>query len=157
MTAISSFDTLDPFSHGRVDLWYAANLELSIGPEAADPFVQAAVHAILEWLRGEAATPRELVDAFGRPHGLLGHTAPLRRQRAARSLRNACRVPTPVVVGRQDGVLPALARAQAATVWTTKRPSMTPPRSPSAFTGLAIERLPDPGSLLTRLRTLDDV
>ena len=72
MTAISSFDTLDPFSHGRVDLWYAASLELSIGPEAADPFVQAAVHAVLEWLRGEAATPRELVDAFGRPHGLLG-------------------------------------------------------------------------------------
>ncbi len=48
MTAISSSDTLDRFSHGKVDLWHAASLELSIGPEADNPFVQAAVHAILD-------------------------------------------------------------------------------------------------------------
>ena len=71
MTAISSSDTLDPFSQGKVDLWHAASLELSIGPEAHDPFVQAAIHAILEWLRGEAGTSKELLEAFGRPHGLL--------------------------------------------------------------------------------------
>ena len=72
MVSNSSSYTLDPNSQGKVDLWHAASLELSIGPEADDPFVQAAVHAILEWLRGEAAAPRELVDAFGRPHGPLG-------------------------------------------------------------------------------------
>jgi hypothetical protein len=72
MTAISSSDTLDRFRHVKIDLWYAASLELSIGPEADDPLVQAAVHAILEWLRGEARTPRELLEVFGRPHGLLG-------------------------------------------------------------------------------------
>ena len=71
MTALSSSDTLDPFSQGKVELWYAASLELSIGPEADDPFVQAAVHAILEWLRSEA-TPGALVESFGRPHGSLG-------------------------------------------------------------------------------------
>src|SRR5712691_8805047 len=67
LTGISSSDTLDPFSQGKVDLWHAASLELSIGPEADDPFVQAAVHAILEWLRGEANTPRALLETFGRP------------------------------------------------------------------------------------------
>src|SRR5437899_11399761 len=72
MTTTSSSDTLDPFSQGKVDLWHAASLELSIGPEADNPFVQTAVHAILEWLRGEARTPGELLAAFGRPHGLLG-------------------------------------------------------------------------------------
>ena len=72
MTAFSSSDTVDPFSRGKVDLWHAASLELSIGPEADNPFVQAAVHAILEWLRGEARTPGELLEAFGRPHGWLG-------------------------------------------------------------------------------------
>ena len=72
MTTTSSSDTLDPFSQGMVDLWHAASLELSIGPEADDPFVQAPVHAILEWLRGEAATPGELLEAFGHPHGSLG-------------------------------------------------------------------------------------
>ena len=71
MTSLSSSDTLDPFSQGKVDLWHAASLELSIGPEADDPFVQAAVHAVLEWLRSEA-TPAALLDSFGRPHGSLG-------------------------------------------------------------------------------------
>ena len=72
MTASTSTFTLDPYSQARVDLWHAASLELSIGPEADDPFVQAGVHAILEWLRGEVATATELVDTFGRPHGPLG-------------------------------------------------------------------------------------
>jgi hypothetical protein len=53
MTVLSSFDALDPFSQNKVDLWHAASLELSIGPEADDPFVQPAVHALLEWLRTE--------------------------------------------------------------------------------------------------------
>jgi hypothetical protein len=47
MTTSSSADTLDPFSQGKVDFWHAASLELSIGPEADDPFVQVAVHAVL--------------------------------------------------------------------------------------------------------------
>jgi hypothetical protein len=72
MTTTSSSDTLDPFSKAKVDLWHAASLELSLGPEADDPFVQAAVHAILEWLRGEATTPGQLLEVFGRPHGSLG-------------------------------------------------------------------------------------
>jgi hypothetical protein len=71
VTSVSSSDTLDSFSQGKVDLWHAASLELSIGPEADDPFVQAAVHAVLEWLRSEA-TPRALLESFSRPHGSLG-------------------------------------------------------------------------------------
>ena len=71
MTVLSSSDTLDPFSQNKVDLWHAASLELSIGPEADDPFVQAAVHALLEWLRSEP-TPAALLESFGRPHGPLG-------------------------------------------------------------------------------------
>jgi hypothetical protein len=71
MVTFSTSDTLDPFSQGTVDLWHAASLELSIGPEADDPFVQAAVHAVLAWLRSEA-TPRALLESFSRPHGSLG-------------------------------------------------------------------------------------
>src|SRR5437764_13854148 len=71
MTTLSSSDKLDSFSQGKVALWHAASLERSIGPEANGPFVQAAVHAILEWLRSES-TPDALVESFGRPHGSLG-------------------------------------------------------------------------------------
>src|SRR6266851_9884678 len=42
MTTTSSSDKLDPFSQAKIDLWHAASLELSLGPEADDPFVQAA-------------------------------------------------------------------------------------------------------------------
>src|SRR6266851_5131655 len=119
MTTTSSSDTLDPFSQGMVDLWHAASLELSIGPEADDPFVQAAVHAILEWLRDEAATRTELLEAFVRPHGSLGPQLP------ARPFRGASRTTTSLVVGREDRLLPALGRAHSPTVCSSRRSSMT--------------------------------
>jgi hypothetical protein len=80
MTASTSTFTLDPYSQARVDLWHAASLELSIGPEADDPFVQAGVHAILEWLRGEVATATELVDTLA---GRTAHSAQTFVSRAA--------------------------------------------------------------------------
>jgi hypothetical protein len=56
----------------RLDLWHSATIELTIGPESQDPFVQAAVEAVLAWLRGTTATPGELMETYGAPHGPLG-------------------------------------------------------------------------------------
>ncbi len=63
---------LDGRDRAKLELWRAASIELSIGHEGNDPFVQAGVHAVLEWLRADATTPQELLDLFGRPHGPLG-------------------------------------------------------------------------------------
>jgi hypothetical protein len=63
--------SLDPFSQTVVDLWRAASLRLAAGPESNDVFVQAAGHAVVAWLKQEAATPRALLDMFGRPGGSL--------------------------------------------------------------------------------------
>ena len=64
---------LDAYAQARLDLWRAASIELSIGPEATDGLVQAGIAAVLAWLRGEAATPQVLLDLYGQPHGPLGH------------------------------------------------------------------------------------
>ena len=40
-------------SQRKVDLWRAASIELSIGPEATDPLVQAGIHTVLASLRVE--------------------------------------------------------------------------------------------------------
>jgi hypothetical protein len=63
---------LDRHARAKVELWHAATIELAIGRESTDPFVQAGLHAVLEWLRGEASTPQQLLQAFGRPFGSLG-------------------------------------------------------------------------------------
>ena len=63
---------LDAYAQARLDLWRAASIELSIGPEATDPLVQAGIEAVLAWLGGEAATPQALFDLYGQPHGPLG-------------------------------------------------------------------------------------
>ena len=64
---------LDAYAQTRLDLWRAASIELSIGPEATDPLVQAGIEAVLAWLGGEAVTPQALLDLYGQPHGPLGH------------------------------------------------------------------------------------
>ena len=63
---------LDAYAQARLDLWRAASIELSIGPEATDALVQAGIEAVLAWLRGEATTPQALLDLYGQPHGPLG-------------------------------------------------------------------------------------
>jgi hypothetical protein len=63
---------LDRYQQARVELWHSASIELAIGPESSDPFVQAGFHAVLAWLRGEVGTPQALLETFGRPHGPLG-------------------------------------------------------------------------------------
>ena len=63
---------LDAYAQARLDLWRAASIELSTGPEATDALVQAGIEAVLAWLRGEAATPQALLDLYGQPHGPLG-------------------------------------------------------------------------------------
>lgn len=64
---------LDAYAQARLDLWRAASIELSIGPEATDALVQAGIEAVLAWLRGETTTPQALLDLYGQPHGPLGH------------------------------------------------------------------------------------
>ena len=64
---------LDAYAQARLDLWRAASIELSIGPEATDALVQAGIEAVLAWLRSEAATPQALLDLYGQTHGPLGH------------------------------------------------------------------------------------
>jgi len=51
--------SLDPYHQARLDLWHSASIELSIGPESADPLVQASIEAVLTWLRGDDSTPDE--------------------------------------------------------------------------------------------------
>jgi hypothetical protein len=63
---------LSPYERARVDLWRNASVELSIGRQSSDPLVQAAVEAVLAWLRSDAETPRALLDLYERPHGPLG-------------------------------------------------------------------------------------
>ena len=64
---------LDAHARARLDLWRAASIELSLGPEATDALVQAGIGAVLAWLRGEAVTPQALLNLYGQPHGPLGH------------------------------------------------------------------------------------
>ena len=64
--------SLDPYHQARLDLWRSASIELSIGPESADPLVQASIEAVLTWLRGDGSTPKVLLDLYGQPHGPLG-------------------------------------------------------------------------------------
>ena len=64
--------SLDPYHQARLDLWHSASIELSIGPESADPLVQASIEAVLTWLRGDGSTPKVLLDLYGQPHGPLG-------------------------------------------------------------------------------------
>ena len=63
---------LDAYAQARLDLWRAASIELSIGPEATDPFVQAGIEAVLAWLRVEVTTPITLLALYGQPHSPLG-------------------------------------------------------------------------------------
>ena len=64
--------SLDPYHQARLDLWHSASIELSIGPESADPLVQASIETVLTWLRGDGSTPKVLLDLYGQPHGPLG-------------------------------------------------------------------------------------
>ena len=48
---------LDPYSQTMLNLWHAASLRLTAGPEFNDVLVQAAGHAVIAWLRQDAATP----------------------------------------------------------------------------------------------------
>jgi hypothetical protein len=72
MTFSTSTFPLEAYHHARLELWHSASIELSIGPEATDPLVQAGIEAVLAWLRTDAATPRVLLDLYGQPHGPLG-------------------------------------------------------------------------------------
>jgi hypothetical protein len=72
MTFSTSTFPLDAYHHARLELWHSASIELSIGPEATDPLVQAGIEAVLAWLRTDAATPRVLLDLYSQPHGPLG-------------------------------------------------------------------------------------
>jgi len=62
---------VDASTQRKVDLWRAASIELSIGPEATDPLVQAGIHAVLASLRAEGADMCALVEAYSTPHGPL--------------------------------------------------------------------------------------
>ena len=63
--------TLDPYGQTMLNLWHAASLRLTAGPESDDVLVQAAGHAVVAWLRQDAATPGSLLDTFSRPGGPL--------------------------------------------------------------------------------------
>jgi len=63
--------TLDRYGQTMLNLWHAASLRLTAGPESDDVLVQAAGHAVVAWLRQDAATPGSLLDTFGRPGGPL--------------------------------------------------------------------------------------
>ncbi len=63
--------TLDRYGQTMLNLWHAASLRLTAGPESDDVLVQAAGHAVVSWLRQDAATPGSLLDTFGRPGGPL--------------------------------------------------------------------------------------
>ena len=63
--------TLDPYGQTMVNLWHAASLRLTAGPEFDDVLIQAAGHAVVAWLKRDAGTPGALLDTFGRPGGPL--------------------------------------------------------------------------------------
>jgi hypothetical protein len=71
MTRTLSTSDLDPRDRQKVSLLHSAFVELFIGPESDDPLVQVAFHALLAWLRGEAADPHALLEAFGAADGPL--------------------------------------------------------------------------------------
>src|SRR5262249_50399146 len=63
---------VDPSTQRKVDLWRAASVELSIGPEAVDPLVQAGIPAVLASFGAEVAAASVWVEAYSTPHGPLG-------------------------------------------------------------------------------------
>ena len=63
--------TLDRYGQTMVNLWHAASLRLTAGPESHDVLVQAARHAVVAWLRQDAGTLGALLDTFSRPGGPL--------------------------------------------------------------------------------------
>ena len=71
MATTASPFTLDRYGQTMLNLWHAASLRLTAGPESDDVLVQAAGHAVVAWLRQDAATPAALLDAFSRPGGPL--------------------------------------------------------------------------------------
>jgi len=73
MTSPASTFQLDAYHRARLELWRSASIELSIGPEATDPFVQAGIEAVLAWLQTDGANPNALMELYGHPHGPLGH------------------------------------------------------------------------------------
>jgi len=63
--------TLDRYGQTMLNLWHAASLRLTAGPESDGVLVQAAGHAVVAWLRQDAATHGALLDTFSRPGGPL--------------------------------------------------------------------------------------
>jgi len=61
--------TLDPYGHTMVNLWHAASLRLTAGPESDDVLIQAAGHAVVAWLRQDAPTPAALLGCFSQLGG----------------------------------------------------------------------------------------
>jgi hypothetical protein len=72
MTSTPAMIQLEPDEQQKLDLLRSAATELWIGPESDDPLVQVAFHAVLQWLRGQASTPRAVLATFSQPHGPLG-------------------------------------------------------------------------------------
>jgi len=63
---------LDLCNQSKLEFAGRGTPELAHGPEGARPLVQAGLHAVLACLRTEAATPKLLLDYFGRRQGPLG-------------------------------------------------------------------------------------
>jgi len=61
--------TLDSYGQTMVNLWQAASLRLTAGPESDDVLIQAAGHAVVAWLRQDAATPAALLGCFSQLGG----------------------------------------------------------------------------------------
>ena len=61
--------TLDRYGQTMLNLWHAASLRLTAGPESDDVLVQAAGHAVVAWLRQDAATPAALLGCFSQLGG----------------------------------------------------------------------------------------
>ena len=59
--------SLDPYHQARLDLWHSASIELSIGPEGADPLVQAktSLTCVEAGSLGEVVDTPHLVHASG--------------------------------------------------------------------------------------------
>ncbi len=72
MTSSAPTFPLDAYHQARLELWRSASIELSIGPESTDPFVQVGIQAVLAWLRVDALTRGTLMELYGMPHGPLG-------------------------------------------------------------------------------------
>ena len=61
--------TLDRYGQTMLNLWHAASLRLTAGPESDDVLIQAAGHAVVAWLRQDAATPAALLGCFSQLGG----------------------------------------------------------------------------------------